>query len=100
MSAQTAFLLFLAVVLAAVVVTRLRPAAQEGDTAITAAINMAIAQEFPTSTFQIDVKTIDGVVILGGFVREYEQVKRATEIARSMKGVKSVDTRIAVRSGS
>lgn len=99
MSAQTAFLLFLAVVALAFLATRGRPAAHGGDAAITAAVNAALGKEFPFSTTQIDVKTFDGVVILGGSTREYEQAQRAVEIARRVPGVKSVENRMSVRSG-
>lgn len=99
MSAQTGFLLFLAVILCVFLVTRLRPEADAADTAITAAVNSAIAKEFPLGTFQIDVKTFAGVVILGGFTREYDQAKRAVDIASGIPGVKSVDNRITIRSG-
>ncbi|MDO9630465.1 MAG: hypothetical protein Q7I92_01005, partial [Humidesulfovibrio sp.] len=67
MNAQTAFLLFLAGVAVAVIVTRLRPARRDSDLAITAAVNAAILGDFRFSTSQVDVKTFDGVVILGGF---------------------------------
>lgn len=107
MSAQTAFLLFLGVillaVLLAVLVARTRPTARGADAAITAAVNAAItaalAEEYPLSNVQVDVKTFDGVVILGGYTHEQDQLKRAVEIARATPGVKSVDNRISVRSG-
>lgn len=98
MSAQTAFLLFLGIIALAVLVTRLRPAARGSDLALTAAVNAALAREFPLSTFQIDVKTFDGVVILGGFTHEYGQAKRAVEIAQGIQGVRSVESRLSVRS--
>jgi len=100
MSAQTAFLLFLALVAAAFLAARLRPARRGGDAEISAAVNAALAREFPFGTIQIDVKTFDGVVILGGFTREFEQTRRAVEIARAVPGVKSVDNRMSIRSGS
>jgi len=99
MDAQTGFLLFLAVVAVAVVLTRLRPARNDGDLAITAAINSAILGDFRFSTSQIDVKTFDGVVILGGFTREQEQMQQAVALASAVPGVKSVDNRISIRSG-
>ncbi len=99
MSAQTAFLLFLAVVAVAIVLTRLRPARNDSDLAITAAINSAILGDFRFRTTQIDVKTFDGVVILGGFTREHEQMTQAVALASAIPGVKSVDNRISIRSG-
>ncbi len=102
MDATTALLLFLAIAALAFVAARLRPARSGGDAEITAAVNAALAtalsREYPLATLQVDVKTFDGVVILGGFVREYEQVKRVVEIARGIPGVKSVDNRVSIRS--
>lgn len=107
MSAQTAFFLFLAVIVLAVFAARARQgrsgSARGADAALTAAVNAAItaalAQEFPLSNVQVDVKTFGGVVILGGYTHEQEQRKRAVEIARAIPGVTSVDNRISVRSG-
>lgn len=100
MNAQTAFFLFIAVIVIAVMVVRKLPPAQAGDTAITAAINEALAREFPLGKADIDVKTFDGVVILGGHTREYDQIKRVVEIASAIPGVQSVDNRMSVRSGN
>jgi osmotically-inducible protein OsmY len=99
MSAQTAFVIFIAVVLLAIFVARTRPPAKSADRAITVAIETALAKEFFLGTIQIDVKTFDGVVILGGFTREFDQAKRAVEIARATPGVKLVDNRISIRPG-
>lgn len=83
----------------AVIVTRLRPARRDSDLAITAAVNAAILGDFRFSTSQVDVKTFDGVVILGGFTREHELMKQAVALASTIPGVKSVDNRISIRSG-
>lgn len=100
MDAQTAFLLFAAVVALAFLASRLRPAGKSADRAITAAVNAALLKEEPLGTLRIDVKTFEGKVILGGTAREYEQVKRAVEIARAIPGVQSVESRIsAISSG-
>ncbi|MDP2846743.1 MAG: BON domain-containing protein [Humidesulfovibrio sp.] len=99
MSAQTALLLFIAVIVVAFALTRLRPSQQSGDAAISALVVQALAKEFPFSNVHVDVKTFDGIVILGGFVREHEQMTKAIETARAIEGVKSVDNRISVRSG-
>lgn len=99
MSAQTAFLIFLALVVLAVAASRLRPAPNPADAAITAELNQALASDLAFSNTQIDVKTFDGVVILGGFVRESEQLRKAVDMAKALPGVKSVDNRLAIRSG-
>lgn len=99
MNALTAFALFLLIVVLAFAVTRLRPARSQKDVAITTAVNAALRAEFPLGNAQVDVKTFDGVVILGGFVREREQAAKAVSLASAVAGVKSVDNRISVRAG-
>lgn len=99
MDALTAFLLLLAGAVLAFFATRLRLKRSDGDVAITAAINSAILGDLQFSTCQIDVKTFDGVVILGGFTHDFGQRKRAEELASEVPGVKSVDNRISIRSG-
>ena len=103
MAAQTAFLIFITLVLLAVLVGRNRNRPQGADAAITAAVTKAINEELaraaPFANGQVDVKAFDGVVILGGHVREFALAKRAVEIAGATAGVKSVDNRISVRTG-
>jgi len=100
MSAQMAFGLFLLVILLAVLLSFTLPKRRGPDVEINAAVVRLLTQEFSTSNAHIDVKTFDGVVILGGVVREFDQAKRAVEIARGVRGVKSVDNRMSVRSGN
>lgn len=97
MSAQMAFGLFLAVVLLAVFFALIHPKKKGPDAVITATVNEMLAKEFPLATVQITVKTFDGIVILGGHVREFDELKRAAEVAREVNGVKSVDNRISIK---
>lgn len=99
MNAQTAAILFVIIVAIAVVASRFLPRQSSADLAITASVNLAVAREFPMGKVQVDVKTFDGVVMLAGYVREFEHKKRIEEIARSTPGVTNVDNRITVRSG-
>ncbi|MDQ7833995.1 MAG: BON domain-containing protein [Humidesulfovibrio sp.] len=70
-------------------------AAQSGrDLEITAAVTQALIRENPLENTRIDVKTFEGVVILGGFVDEYSKMQRIIEVAKGIDGVKSVDNRI------
>ncbi len=100
MNAQTAFILFIVLVVLAIIIARSRAPAKAGDLALTRAVNAALAREFQLSNVQVDVKTFDGVVILGGFTHEYAQVRRAVEIVGGIQGVQSVENRISIRSGS
>jgi osmotically-inducible protein OsmY len=96
MSPLSAFALFLALVGVAVLLLRRAPRPKASDRALTSAINLALSREFPMGRAAIDVKTFNGVVILGGFVREQDQRLRALEIARKA-GAASVDDRITIR---
>lgn len=97
MNALTAFALFLLLVVLAFAVSRLRPARPAKDVEITSTVNAALLAEFPLGNAHVDVKTFDGVVILGGFVREREQAVKAVSLASAVSGVKSVESRITVR---
>ena len=70
------------------------------DTAITAAVKAGIIAEPGLKVLKIDVDTKDGQVTLTGSADSAENVQRATQVASSVQGVKSVDNRIAVSSKS
>lgn len=70
------------------------------DTAITAAVKAGIIAEPGLKVLKIDVDTKDGKVTLTGSADSAENVQRATQVASSVQGVKSVDNRIAVSSKS
>jgi len=70
------------------------------DTAITAAVKAGIIAEPGLKVLKIDVDTKDGKVTLTGSADSAENVQRATQVASSVHGVKSVDNRIAVSSKS
>lgn len=71
-------------------------ATQEGtgeyvdDTVITAKVKSAIIGDASLKATEINVETFKGVVQLSGFVRSSADEKKAIELARSVKGVKSV----------
>jgi osmotically-inducible protein OsmY len=74
------------------------PAAQTSqDLAISAAVTEALTRENPFEYTRIDVKTFDGVVVLGGYVDEYDKMQQIVEIARKTPGVRSVENLIGVR---
>lgn len=102
MSPSTVFIIFLAVVLAAVALRRFLPVSKGRDAALTAKVDATIAEamarEFPTRVVRVEVKVFSGVAILGGYVREAEQARLAVAAARGVPGVTSVDNRMAVRS--
>jgi osmotically-inducible protein OsmY len=67
------------------------------DSAITAKVKADILGEPTLKVFQINVETFKGEVQLSGFVDTAEKVKKAGEIARGVKGVKSVKNSLIVK---
>ena len=67
------------------------------DSAITSKVKAEILGEPTLKVFQINVETFKGEVQLSGFVDSAEKVKKAGEIARGVKGVKSVKNNLIVK---
>lgn len=61
------------------------------DSVITAKVKTAIFKESSLKSAEINVETYKGVVQLSGFVSSREDIAKAVEIARGVKGVTSVE---------
>ncbi|RKX60194.1 MAG: transporter [Thermodesulfobacteriota bacterium] len=66
------------------------------DAKITAEIKLKLLQDPITKARKIDVDTVNGVVTLTGLVETEKEIKRAIEIAKSVKGVKEVINNLKV----
>jgi osmotically-inducible protein OsmY len=60
------------------------------DSVITTKVKAAIFNEPTLKSAEINVETFKGVVQLSGFVSSQSSINKAVELARSVKGVKSV----------
>jgi len=93
---------FLAVTLISVVGCA-STAKQEGtgeyidDSVITTKVKAAILDEPTLKVFEINVETFKGVVQLSGFVSSQAAVGKASEVARGVRGVKSVKNDIRLK---
>jgi osmotically-inducible protein OsmY len=67
------------------------------DSAITTKVKAAIFNDPTLKVFQINVETFKGEVQLSGFVDSAQSVTRAGEVARGVKGVKSVKNNLIVK---
>jgi hyperosmotically inducible protein len=67
------------------------------DSVITTKVKSLIAADDFLKSFQISVETYKGIVQLSGFVSSQNLVDKAGEIARSVKGVKSVKNNLIVK---
>jgi osmotically-inducible protein OsmY len=60
------------------------------DAVITTKVKAALIEDPLTKAHEINVETFKGVVQLSGFVATHAEATKATELARSVKGVTSV----------
>jgi hyperosmotically inducible protein len=67
------------------------------DTTITSSINTLYVRDQLVSAFDVNVDTSRGVVTLYGNVPSQQAAQRAVELARSVAGVKRVQSKLAVR---
>ena len=67
------------------------------DSSITASVKAAIYNDPMLKVGQISVESHKGVVQLSGFVDSRQAATRAAELARSVKGVKSVKNSLIVK---
>jgi osmotically-inducible protein OsmY len=67
------------------------------DSVITTKVKSLLAGDDFLKSFQISVETYKGAVQLSGFVNSQQAVDKAGEIARSVKGVKSLKNDLIVK---
>lgn len=67
------------------------------DTVITSKVKMAIFNDSSLKSSEINVETFRGVVQLSGFVNSQNDINRAIEVARNVKGVVSVKNDMRVK---
>ena len=67
------------------------------DTVITSKVKAAIFNEPNLKSAEINVETFKGIVQLSGFVSSAADERRATELARGVKGVTSVKDNMRVK---
>jgi osmotically-inducible protein OsmY len=67
------------------------------DSLITSKVKAAFAADPAVKATQVKVETFKGTVQLSGFVDSRESAEKAVEIARGVKGVKSVKNDTVIR---
>lgn len=67
------------------------------DSAITTKVKAAFAVDPTLKATEINVETFKGVVQLSGFVAQAADIPAATNVARGIKGVKSVKNDMRVK---
>lgn len=67
------------------------------DSVVTTKVKAAVFNEPSLKSAEINVETFKGVVQLSGFVRSEADIKKAVEVARTVKGVDSVKNVMRVK---
>jgi hyperosmotically inducible protein len=67
------------------------------DVMITSKVKVAILGESTLKSAEINVETYKGVVQLSGFVSSQSAASKAVELARSVKGVRSVKNDMLIK---
>ena len=67
------------------------------DTVITTKVKAAVLNEPTLKSSEINVETFKGVVQLSGFINSVADTNKAVEVARGVKGVKSVKNDMRVK---
>ena len=67
------------------------------DTVITTKVKAEILEEKGLKSAEINVETFKGVVQLSGFVSSQANIDKAVEVARAVKGVKSVKNDMRIK---
>lgn len=73
------------------------PGAYLDDSAITAMVKSAFVADRQVGALNIKVETNSGVVQLSGFASSRQEIDKATELARDIQGVKSVENNIQIK---
>ena len=68
------------------------------DATITAAIKTRFVENKTVDAAAIKVETLNGTVQLSGFAKSASEKSQAEQLARGVKGVRSVQNNLAVRS--
>ncbi len=73
------------------------PGAYVDDAVITTKVKAAVLKEPSLKSAEINVETYKGIVQLTGFVRSRTDINKAVEVAKGVKGVKSVKNDMIVK---
>lgn len=72
----------------------------DADASLTTQVKTALLADPEMQALTINVDTRDGIVQLSGFVDSREQTEKAATIAAAVDGVRSVDNKLDLRTGS
>jgi hyperosmotically inducible protein len=80
--------------------TPVTPGTQLDDTVITTKVKTAIMTDADARGTDTSVQTRKGEVMLSGFADSQSQIDRQVALAKSIEGVRSVDNKLALKTGT
>jgi hyperosmotically inducible protein len=69
------------------------------DTVLTTKVKSAMMSDEYVKSFDIQVETFNGSVMLSGFVDTQAQMDRSVEVAKSVLGVINIDNKLSIKEG-
>jgi hyperosmotically inducible protein len=70
------------------------------DSVVTTRVKAVLLEDADVKSFDIKVETHKGEVMLSGFVDNPTQMDRAIAITRTIQGVKNIDNKLSLKSGT
>jgi len=97
MKKRSVFFLVLVMITTLVTCASASDAEKVGDMALAENVKSVLEADDSLRSFNIGIKTRDGVVILSGWVSSQDALVKAGQIARSVKGTRSVENNLIVK---
>ena len=97
MKKRSVFFLVLVLIATFVACALASDAEKVGDMALAENVKSVLEADDSLRSFNIGIKTRDGVVILSGWVSSQDALVKAGQIARSVKGTRSVENNLIVK---
>jgi hypothetical protein len=97
MKKRRVFFLVLVLIATFVACASASDAEKVGDMALAENVKSVLEADDSLRSFNIGIKTRDGVVILSGWVSSQDALVKAGQIARSVKGTRSVENNLIVK---
>ena len=97
MKKRSVFFLVLVMIATLVACASASDAEKVGDMALAENVKSVLEADDSLRSFNIGIETRDGVVILSGWVSSQDALVKAGQIARSVKGTRSVENNLIVK---
>jgi len=67
------------------------------DTTLTTYVKTAIFKQIDLQTEAIYIETLNGIVKISGFAQRPDQIEKASEVIKSVEGVKGIENNLTLK---